>query len=1037
MADKTVIVRIAIKAGGLTSGLGQAGSAVRGFGADVNKAATGAASSAQALGLTSAAMGKLIVLGIGGAMAVSAKAAIDFESSLTSVAKTTDLAGEAFDKANSPLATFGQAMRNLALRVPVNVNDLNEIAALGGQLGIQVPNLVAFTDTVARLAVSTNLSTTEAATGLARIANIMRTPQTDFERLGSVVVELGNNFATTEAEILSFGLRISPVAAALGSSEEAVFGLSAALTSLGIPAERGGTAVQRVFVSMASAIEAGGESLQNWADTAGVSVDEFVEAFEKEPADAFALFVRGLNDINESGGSVFGTLRRLEIQEQRTIQVLLAAAGGYRIVGDALATAKTEGEEVNALQEESARRFGTTASQLQLLGAAFNDLRIEVGGAILGSGGLTAAIDVLREFFGIITDNIDSVISMGQAIALLAFGRLALGLGGLVTKAIAAVNAMKGLVTATGAMQTAMALSNVAIGAAALGIGILLTRWANAAIAAAELRGRVRALNQAIEDGADPVDAFVDSLREQDILSEKARASLLALDITDRDFAEAMLQGKDASDLLTDSMFDQMNQAVALRDAVRSQSGGEGTGFLTEEQKNLIIFHDLMQTATEDTNALFEMKKNNLINLLEETQGTAQLTRHEMSDLVDQAFDLFGLGVSENVFVDWATGALKAMGSVSSMMRERMGDAFKGAASQGDFIGAMFGRGEEGINALDDWSDSITDVIGDMNSRLDDQFAEVRDTIIGGMPTSADYEQVADLTRGGLDKIIAAMDLYLQDTMNWTIARNDIMGRVSLDTLSWFDSLDPATQGAWGRLFTEDRAMFEKYVGLIEGQFAEAGMIVQSQWEAMLPSQLKASFMAVYAVLDAETEKLGLSGADSVDAMVTGIETQMEAMGPEVGAQYLEFLIGIFSDPALSTQFGFDAMDPIIQGMLLALMGLSERAAPIITREVGSVFDKFNSEAQITSPSKRGFMVGANISQGLIAGVEDTLSDWNPAVFKTQIQPKIESLIQPQVNLTTQAPQRHVSIKIDHSMPGKTSHDLQTAGIIGSVLANT
>lgn len=982
-------------------------------------------------------MGKLIVLGIGGAMAVSAKAAIDFESSLTSVAKTTNLAGEAFDKANSPLATFGQAMRNLALRVPVNVNDLNEIAALGGQLGIQVPNLVAFTDTVARLAVSTNLSTTEAATGLARIANIMRTPQTDFERLGSVVVELGNNFATTEGEILSFGLRIAPVAASLGSSEEAVFGLSAALTSLGIPAERGGTAVQRVFMSMAAAIEAGGTSLDNWADAAGVSVDEFVEAFEKEPADAFALFVRGLNDINESGGSVFGTLRRLEIQEQRTVQVLLAAAGGYRIVGDALATAKTEGEEVNALQEESARRFGTTASQLQLLGAAFNDLRIEVGGAILGSGGLTAAIDVIREFFGIITDNIDSVLSMGQAIALLAFGRLALGLGGLVTKAIAAVNAMKGLVTATGAMNTAMALSNVAIGAAALGIGILLTRWMNAAIAAAELRGRVRALNQAIEDGADPVDAFADSLREQNILSEEARTALGKLGISDRDFAEAMLEGKGASDLLTNSMFDQMNQAVALRDAIRSQSGGEGTGFLTEEQKNLVIFHDLMQTATKDTDALFEMKKNNLINLLEETQGTARLTHHEMSDLVDQAFDLFGLGVSENTFITWATGAMKAMGAVSSAMRERMGDAFSGAVKQGDFIGAMFGRGDEGVNALDDWSDAIVDAVGDMNSRLDDEFQEVRSTILGGMPSTADYEQAADLTRAGLDKIVAAMDLYLQDTMSWVTARNDIMGRVGPDTLAWFDNLDPATQGAWGRLFVEDAAMFEKYLGLIDGQFIEAEAIIQSQWEAMLPQQLKSSFVSLFAVLSAETGKLGLSGADAVDALVTGIEQQMDEMGPEVGGEYLTFLMGIFSDPQLSSSFGFDAMDPIIQGMILALATLSERAAPVIEREVGSVFDKFSAEAVITSPSKRAFQIGAYISQGLIAGIQDTLSDWNPAVFKSQIQPKIESLIQPQVNLTTQAPQKHVSIKIDHSTPGKTSHDLQTAGIIGSVLANT
>src|SRR5690606_23384269 len=129
--------------------------------------------------------------------ALSAKAAIDFESSFAGIRKTVNASEAEFGR----LAT---GMRNLSKEIPINVNELNKIGEAAGQLGIKTENILGFTETMAKLGVTTNLSSEEAATSLARLANITQMPQTEFDRLGSTIVALGNNFATTEREIVEF-----------------------------------------------------------------------------------------------------------------------------------------------------------------------------------------------------------------------------------------------------------------------------------------------------------------------------------------------------------------------------------------------------------------------------------------------------------------------------------------------------------------------------------------------------------------------------------------------------------------------------------------------------------------------------------------------------------------------------------------------------------------------------------------------------------------------------------------------------------------
>ena len=102
---------------------------------------------------------------------------------------------------------------------------LRHLLKLAGQLGIQTANIDDFVKTIAQLGTTTNLQAEEGAQQLARFANITQMSQGDFDRLGSSIVDLGNNFATTEAEIVTMGLRLAGAGNLIGLTNPQILGI--------------------------------------------------------------------------------------------------------------------------------------------------------------------------------------------------------------------------------------------------------------------------------------------------------------------------------------------------------------------------------------------------------------------------------------------------------------------------------------------------------------------------------------------------------------------------------------------------------------------------------------------------------------------------------------------------------------------------------------------------------------------------------------------------------------------------------------------
>ena len=160
---------------------------------------------------------------------VAVKSAMDFESAFAGVRKTVDATEEQF-------AELEQGIRDMAKEVPASAAAIAEVGEAAGQLGIQTENILGFTRVMIDLGEATNLTATEGAEVLAQFANVTQMSQKDFDRLGSTIVALGNNFATTEADIVNMAQRLAGAGKQVGMSEAEIMALATALSSVGIEA---------------------------------------------------------------------------------------------------------------------------------------------------------------------------------------------------------------------------------------------------------------------------------------------------------------------------------------------------------------------------------------------------------------------------------------------------------------------------------------------------------------------------------------------------------------------------------------------------------------------------------------------------------------------------------------------------------------------------------------------------------------------------------------------------------------------------------
>ena len=290
----------------------------------------------------------------------SAKFAIDFEDSFAGVKKTVDATPEQLAKIKQGIIDLSTTGIDGRGAIPQTATELNELAAAGGQLGISQENIIDFTEVMAQMGSATNLVGEEGAATLARFMNVMGTSQGEIRNIGSAIVDLGNHSATTESEIAEMALRMGKYGSSVRMSAADVLGYSAALSSLGIEAQMGGSAIGRTWLSIETAVASGGEGLTKFAKYSGKSAEEFKEQWNTDSSGAFNGLLKGL----QSAENLTVALDDLGINNTQDIQAMMALVNGYDLVTESVNRSNTAYQENTALQEEFNAKNETTASKL-------------------------------------------------------------------------------------------------------------------------------------------------------------------------------------------------------------------------------------------------------------------------------------------------------------------------------------------------------------------------------------------------------------------------------------------------------------------------------------------------------------------------------------------------------------------------------------------------------------------------------------------------------------------------------------------------
>lgn len=320
-----------------------------------------------------ATMTKNMTLPLTGLGTAAAKAAIDYESAFAGVRKTVDATEEEYSQLSDSIVEMSN-------RLPQSAADIAGVMEVAGQLGVRgTENLLNFTETMIMLGDATNLSSEEAATALARVMNIMGTSGDDVSRLGATVVALGNNFATTESEIVEMTNRLAAGAKLAGLTEAETMALAAAMSSVGIEAEAGGTAMTQTFNEIETAVVGGGEALEDFASVAGMSSEEFADAWKDRPIEAIQAFITGIGQLDEKGESAVLVLDKLGLTGIRQSNMLKSLGLASELLGDSIDMANQAWDDNSALTKEAETRYGTLASKISILWNNVKNLAISFG----------------------------------------------------------------------------------------------------------------------------------------------------------------------------------------------------------------------------------------------------------------------------------------------------------------------------------------------------------------------------------------------------------------------------------------------------------------------------------------------------------------------------------------------------------------------------------------------------------------------------------------------------------------------------------
>ncbi|WP_353279801.1 phage tail tape measure protein [Wolbachia endosymbiont (group B) of Xanthorhoe designata] len=314
-------------------------------------------------------------IGLGLTLAAPVKVAIDFESAMADVKKVVKFVqNDTKDEASK----FAKELKKLSREMPLSAAELAQIAASGGQLGIDKDDLMKFTTVVAKMTTAFDMSAEEAGNAIAKISNVYGIKVDGMENVGNIINHLSDNTAAKAKEMVLALNRIGGNAKQFGLEVDQASSLASAFISLGKQPEKAATAINNFLSKLQTAREQSPE-FHDALDEMGTSIEELEQTIKKNPQEAILQFLETLKKIDDQERA--GILMNLfGAGFQDDIALLVGSLDIYKKAIEHLA----DKEKYNAsMQDEFNNRANTTANKLQLLKNAVFEAGMNLGSVML------------------------------------------------------------------------------------------------------------------------------------------------------------------------------------------------------------------------------------------------------------------------------------------------------------------------------------------------------------------------------------------------------------------------------------------------------------------------------------------------------------------------------------------------------------------------------------------------------------------------------------------------------------------------------
>ncbi|MCQ5309505.1 phage tail tape measure protein [Flavonifractor plautii] len=794
------------------------------------------------------------------------EASTEFESAVTGVYKTVEGTPE-------QLAAISDGIKEMSTQLPATTTEISAVAEAAGQLGIAVDDVLSFTRVMLDLGESTNLTAEEAATALARFANITGTSAADYERLGSVIVALGNNFATTEAEITEMATRLASAGSLAGLTESEILALAAAMSSVGIEAEAGGTAMTQTLAAMEKAVSTGGDSLEQFAEVSGLSAAAFAEAWEGSPITAIQAFISGLDSLEEKGESAVLVLDEMGLSGVRQSNMLQSLALASDQMTGAVSLAGQAWRENTALAEEAGKRYETTESKMAMAANAANNLKVAIGDALNPALGELA--ETGTDAFTWAADFVEENPWLVQALT---------GAAGAVGLLAAGITAYAAVATAAKVVQDALNLSMslcpaVAIAAA---IGALVVTIGSFIASADDSTVSVKELTQAAEEMQETMESASASYEETAsntlATAEAAQAYLDKLEELESRQAMTAEQAQEYSNTVALLV----NLMPELSQYVQESADGFGrvTFSLTESISALRDYVDAyeqaaMQAAQAEVleqyrtayNAAYTEMYANQVELAKITATVSELEerRLEVNERISQLQSQESTTPEERAELDRLYQTISAL-------NEELGEAYKQQETYAQAVESSTPLLEEARQELNETESAMQDLTGATEDNTDAQ-NENGDSVGESIGTWEDLQSALEDATQSTRTLADA-----EDTLSSALQEQAENGSLSLDTA--LDLIDAGYAAALA-IDTETgaitinkdayiaitQAKIQEQIATLEGQKASVNAALAMQDEALMATDLGKAY------LNAAQAKSALEGqAKSYETQIAALE---------------------------------------------------------------------------------------------------------------------------------------------------------------------